>query len=230
MREIVLDTETTGLDPYDGHRVIEIGCVELINHLPTKNHFHVYISPERVVPDDAIRIHGITNDFLVGKPLFSAVADAFIDYIGDATLIIHNAEFDIKFLNYELDKLGKEALTFDRVIDTLAIARRKFPGSPASLDALCRRYTIDNSNRTLHGALLDSELLAEVYLELIGGKQRGFGFQGDEEEQSSQGTTLQQFTSRKRREPRAHDASVEEKAAHLAFMDKLKEPLWTKKS
>ena len=229
MREIVLDTETTGLDPYDGHRVIEIGCVELINHLPTNNHFHVYINTERVVPDDAIRIHGITNDFLVDKPLFSAVADAFIDYIGDATLIIHDAEFDIKFLNYELDKLVKEALTFDRVIDTLAIARRKFPGSPASLDALCRRYTIDNSNRTLHVALLDSELLAEVYLELIGGKQRGFGFQGDEEEQSSHDASTQQFTSRLRREPRPHDASDEEKAAHLAFMTKLKEPLWTKK-
>ncbi len=229
MREIVLDTETTGLDPYDGHRVIEIGCVELVNHLPTNNHFHVYINPEREVPDDAIRIHGITNDFLVGKPLFTAVADAFIDFIGDATLVIHNAEFDIKFLNYELEKVKKEPLTFDRVIDTLAIARRKFPGSPASLDALCRRYNIDNSNRTLHGALLDSELLAEVYLELIGGKQRGFGFQADNDEQESTALNPLQLTKRPKREARPHLASDEEKAAHLAFMDKISDPLWTKK-
>jgi DNA polymerase-3 subunit epsilon len=228
MREIVLDTETTGLDPKDGHRVIEIGCVELINHLPTDNQFHVYINPARDVPADAVRIHGLTNEFLTDKPAFGAVVDDFLEFIAEDTLIIHNAEFDMRFLNHEMSLLRKPPLVANPVIDTLGIARRKFPGSPANLDALCRRFNIDNSNRQLHGALLDSELLAEVYLELIGGKQRGFGFQGDTAtEANDEGYSLDSMV-RIKREPRPHEVSEQEKAAHATFLQKLKEPFWLK--
>lgn len=171
MREIVLDTETTGLDPETGDRIVEIGAVELYGHVPTGNTYHQYINPERPVPQEAIQVHGLTDDFLRDKPVFRDIAKDFIAFIGDARLVIHNAAFDMKFLNAELRLLGQAQLPWDRAVDTLAIARKKFPGSPASLDALCRRYAIDNSARTLHGALLDSEILAEVYLELIGGRQ-----------------------------------------------------------
>ena len=171
MREIVLDTETTGLDPFTGDRLVELGCVELLNSLPTGETFHAYIDPERDMPEEAFRIHGLSAEFLAGKPKFSDVAEDFLDFIGDAKLVIHNAEFDIKFINHELKLIGIDPLSRDRVVDTLMIARRKFPGSPNSLDALCNRFKIDNSRRTKHGALLDSEILAEVYLELIGGLQ-----------------------------------------------------------
>lgn len=174
-REIVLDTETTGLDWAKGDRVIEIGCVELINHIPTGAHFHVYIDPQRPVHPDAMRVHGITDEFLKGKPLFAAIADDFLNFIGDATLVIHNASFDIGFLNAEITKLGHAPIGMERVIDTLMLARRKHPGAANSLDALCARYGIDNSRRTHHGALLDSEILAEVYGELIGGRQAALG-------------------------------------------------------
>ena len=174
IREIVLDTETTGFEPSEGHRLIEIGCVELLNHLPTGNHFHVYLNPQRDVPSDAVRIHGLTTEFLQDKPLFTEKVGDFLDFIGDATLVIHNAEFDMKFINAELKLAGfPKPLPMSRVIDTLLIARQKFPGQPANLDALCRRFKIDNTERKLHGALLDSELLAEVYLELLGGRQPG---------------------------------------------------------
>ena len=174
MREIVFDTETTGFDPSDGHKIIEIGAVELDNHLPTGRTYHQYINPERDVPLEAVNVHGLTEEFLKDYPLFSEVVDGFLEFVGDATLVAHNATFDMNFINYQLKHGGFPVLK-NKVIDTLVMARTKFPGAPATLDALCRRYEIDNSNRTLHGALLDSELLAEVYLELIGGRQRNFG-------------------------------------------------------
>ena len=171
MREIVLDTETTGLSPDKGDRVVEIGCVELINHVPTSNTFQVYLNPEREMDDGAQRIHGLTNEFLQDKPKFESIAEDFISYIGESKIIAHNASFDINFLNSELSRLNKAKISQERVIDTLKIAREKYPGARNSLDALCKRFFVDNSNRKLHGALLDSELLAEVYLELIGGKE-----------------------------------------------------------
>ena len=174
MREIVLDTETTGLDPQDGHRIVEIGAVELYNHVPTGNVYHQYINPLISMPDQAFAIHGLSDEFLSDKPKFSEIAKEFLDFIGSAKLVIHNAAFDIKFINAELKSIDEEEITFDRATDTLAIARKKFPGSPASLDSLCRRFKIDNSARVVHGALLDSQILAEVYLELVGGKQPDF--------------------------------------------------------
>lgn len=175
MREIVLDTETTGFDPETGDRIVEIGAIELIGHVPTGSTFHQYINPQRAMPDDARAVHGLDDAFLSDKPLFRDVGQAFLDFIGDAPLIIHNAAFDMRFLNAELRWIGLPSLPDARAVDTLLLARKKFPGAPASLDALCRRFGIDNSARTLHGALLDSEILAEVYLELIGGRQPDFG-------------------------------------------------------
>lgn len=171
MHEIVLDTETTGLDPAAGHRIVEIGALELLNRLPTGRTFHVYINPERDMPKEAEAVHGLSTVFLSGKPVFESIAQEFLDFIGDARLVIHNASFDMAFINAELGFTGRPALSSDRIVDTLHVARQKHPGAPASLDALCRRYGIDNSRRTKHGALLDSELLAEVYLELMGGRQ-----------------------------------------------------------
>ncbi len=171
MREIVLDTETTGLDPQTGDRIVEIGAVELYGHVPTGRTWHQYINPQRSMPDEAFQVHGLGDDFLRDKPLFSHVAHAFLEFVGDARLVIHNAAFDMAFLNAELGWLKLPAVPWDRAVDTLAIAKRRFPGSPISLDALCRRFGIDNAARTLHGALLDSQILAEVYLELIGGRQ-----------------------------------------------------------
>jgi DNA polymerase III subunit epsilon len=174
MREIVLDTETTGFEPAEGHRIVEIGAVELFNHMPTGRTFHQYINPERDMPTEAFAVHGLAEDFLRGFPPFAQIADAFLAFVADARLVIHNAAFDLKFLNAELQWARRPLLAADIAIDTLAIARRRFPGSPASLDALCRRFGVDNSLREKHGALLDSEILAEVYLELIGGRQPDF--------------------------------------------------------
>lgn len=173
MREIVLDTETTGFDPATGDRLVEIGCVELVNFLPTGVTFHRYINPERDMPEGAFQVHGLSEEFLRGYPVFADHADDFLEFIGEARLVIHNAEFDMKFLNAELARVRRPLLRFDRVVDTLALARSRFPGAQASLDALCRRFGVDRSARTLHGALLDSQLLAEVYLELRGGRQTG---------------------------------------------------------
>jgi DNA polymerase-3 subunit epsilon len=172
MREIVLDTETTGMDPFEGDRIIEIGCVELVNQIPTGNTYHQYINPERDVPPDAVAVHGLTEEFLADKPVFSQIYTDFMAFVSGAKLVIHNAEFDMKFINAELKQVGHEVIPMKNVVDTLALARRKFPGSPASLDALCRRFNIDNAHRDLHGALLDAELLAEVYLELMGGTRQ----------------------------------------------------------
>lgn len=174
MREIVLDTETTGFEPSEGHRIVEIGAVELFNHLPTGRTYHQYINPKRAMPTAAFEVHGLGDDFLRDKPEFATIATAFLEFIADAPLVIHNASFDMKFLNHELKSAGFSPLPNGRAIDTLMIARNKFPGSPASLDALCRRFGVDNSSREKHGALLDSEILAEVYLELIGGRQPDF--------------------------------------------------------
>src|SRR5262249_38669620 len=171
IREIVLDTETTGLDPDAGHRIVEIACVELVNHVPTGRTFQRYLNPERDMPTDAQAVHGLTTEFLADQPLFSTVAEEFLEFIGDSRLVIHNAEFDLKFVNAELAKLGRTKLQAQRAVDTVQLARRKFPGAPASLDALCGRFGVDNSSRTLHGALLDAQLLSEVYLELVGGRQ-----------------------------------------------------------
>ncbi len=171
MREIVFDTETTGLDPYQGHRLIEVGCIELLNRIPSGNTFHRYVNPQRDVPAEAFAIHGLSAEFLKDKPLFAAVADELIAFIGDAPLVAHNASFDLNFINAELERAGRAAITRDRIIDTLLLARRKHPGSPNRLDDLCARYSIDSSRRVKHGALLDAEILAEVYLELVGGRQ-----------------------------------------------------------
>ena len=175
MREIVLDTETTGLDPESGDRIVEIGAVELFNHMPTGRTYHQYINPERPMAQEAFEVHGLGDDFLRDKPVFATIAEAFLAFASDAKLVIHNAAFDMKFINTELSRLAYPPIPFGRAVDTLALARQKYPGSPASLDALCRRFNIDNAARTLHGALLDSEILAEVYLELIGGRQPDFG-------------------------------------------------------
>ncbi|MEZ5777082.1 MAG: DNA polymerase III subunit epsilon [Paracoccaceae bacterium] len=172
MREIVLDTETTGFEPAEGHRVVEIGAIELVNHVPTGQTYHQYINPERAMPTEAFGVHGLGDDFLRDKPRFGQIAAGFLEFIGsDSRLVIHNASFDMKFLNAELGWANLPPISMDRALDTVGMARKKFPGSPASLDALCRRFGIDNSARDKHGALLDSELLAEVYLELIGGRQ-----------------------------------------------------------
>ncbi len=173
MREIVFDTETTGFEPGDGHRIVEIGCVELIDHLPSGKSFQAYLNPEREVPIESQRVHGLSNDFLKDKPLFVHVVEEFLAFVGDSPLVIHNASFDIKFINAELARTGHPAIPLSRAIDTIEIAKRKFPGARYSLDELCKRFGVDLSGRTKHGALLDSELTAQIYLELIGGRQRG---------------------------------------------------------
>ena len=174
MREIVLDTETTGLDPLTGHRIVEIGCIELVNCIPTSSTFHAYLNPERDMPAEAEAIHGLSADFLADKPKFAEIADGLLQFLGEAKLVIHNAGFDLAFLNAELDRLQRPPLARDRIVDTLALARRRHPGGPNRLDDLCARYGINNSRRSKHGALLDAELLAEVYAELIGGRQAHF--------------------------------------------------------
>jgi DNA polymerase-3 subunit epsilon len=228
MREIVLDTETTGLDPRNGDRIVEIGAIELINHVPTGRAdgvFHQYINPERDMPAEAAAVHGLTDAFLADKPVFAEIVGAFLEFIGDAPLIIHNAPFDMGFLNAELGRLGFPALPATRAVDTVALARQMFPGAQASLDALCRRYGIDNANRTLHGALLDAELLAEVYLELRGGRQPGLVLAGQPGAAAS-AAAAGPAAPRRRREPRPHAPTPEELAAHAAFLDKLSQPIW----
>ncbi len=222
MREIVLDTETTGMDPVDGDKLVEIGCVELENHMPTGRTYHQYINPERDVPAGAVAVHGLTQERLKDEPTFGEILGDFLDFIGnEAKLVIHNAEFDMKFLNAELKTFGFPSLSKKRVIDTLIIARQKFPGSPANLDALCRRFKIDNTNRTLHGALLDSELLAEVYMELLGGRQRGLEMdEGTEKKNNDAEKTV--TIEKMYREPRIFKPSEDELAAHQKMMEELK--------
>jgi len=224
MREIVLDTETTGMDPSDGHRLVEIGCVELDNHLPTGRTFQSYFNPQRDVPIDASRVHGLTNEFLKDKPLFSEKVQDFLDFIGDAVLVIHNAEFDMKFLNAELKACGFPALSMKRVLDTIPVAREKFPGQPASLDALCRRFKIDLEERKFHGALLDSQLLSEVYLELKGGRQHGLGLMSEAAIIGSQ--QLNARIKRQKRDHRVFDVPAEEIKTHADFISKFKTNMW----
>ncbi len=230
MREIVLDTETTGLDPNSGDRIVEIGAVELQGHMPTGNTYHQYINPKRDVPKEAVDVHGLTLDFLSDKPVFKTVAQDFLDFIGDAKLVIHNAAFDMKFLNAELKWVGLTAIPWERAVDTLDIARKKFPGSPASLDALCRRYGIDNSARTLHGALLDSEILADVYLELIGGRQPDLVL-AETPQQKTTETTEQTWRVQARPTPLPSRLTAAEKEAHAEFINGMGETaIWNKLS
>jgi len=229
MREIVLDTETTGLDPKSGHRIVEIGCVELINHVPSGEVYHQYINPERDMPVEAERVHGLSESFLSGHPVFADIAEAFVAFVGEAPLVIHNAAFDMGFINAELALLGMTPIDKSRAIDTVTMARRKFPGAQASLDALCRRFGIDLTDRQLHGALLDAQLLASVYLELLGGRQHGMDLAADA---AANATTVgnsvadPSFAVSGRREPRAHAPSSEELARHAEFLGKIKDPIW----
>jgi DNA polymerase III subunit epsilon len=234
MREIVLDTETTGLDPKTGDRLIEIGCIELVNRRPTGATYHVYVNPERDVPAGAEAVHGISTAFLLDKPLFSAVAADFVAFIGDDPLVIHNANFDIGFLNAELARLKKPLISMTRVVDTLMLARRKHPAGPNSLDALCKRYGIDGSKRVKHGALTDSELLAEVYIELLGERQAGLALAGRGAAATSpigpQGRA-QPVVAKPRPQPLASRLSVADADAHAAFIAPLGEKaIWTKSS
>ena len=217
MREIVLDTETTGLDPAEGHRIVEIACIELVHHVPTGRKFHRYVNPEREMPADALSVHGLTAEFLARQPPFSAILDELIAFIGSDSLVIHNAEFDLAFLNAELARTGRQPIGVG-FVDTLAIARRRFPGSPASLDALCRRFSIDLSMRIEHGAAVDCSLLAAVYLELLGGRQPGLDF--------ALPAAIAVDVARVTRPARPHAPSPEELAAHLAMLETIAEPLW----
>ncbi|MEO1139687.1 MAG: DNA polymerase III subunit epsilon [Pseudomonadota bacterium] len=227
MREIVLDTETTGFEPHQGDRIVEIGGVELFNHMPTGRTYHQYINPERSMPKEAFEVHGLGDDFLRDKPVFAKIAQEFLEFVGDAKLVIHNAAFDMKFLNAELGWVKLPTLPWEQAIDTLDIARRKFPGSPASLDALCRRFGIDNSDRTLHGALLDSEILAEVYLELVGGRQPDLVLAGSFDTTGSTGRVASDWRPSPRPKPLAARLSDQERAAHAEFVQTLGEDaLW----
>lgn len=223
MREIVLDTETTGLDPAAGHRIVEVAGLELLHHVPTGRTFREYINPQRDMPPEAERIHGLSTEFLKDKPVFPAIAPAFLDFIGDARLVIHNAAFDMKFLNAELAACGFPPLEDVRAVCTVTMARQRFPGAQVSLDALCRRFEVDNSARSFHGALLDCELLAEVYLELCGGRQPGLVL---ESRRPQAAITVAAPRAREVRPPRVHPVLPEEEAAHAAMLEKLSNPLW----
>lgn len=221
MREIALDTETTGLDPDDGHRIIEIGCVEIINKSPSDNKFQKYINPERDVPAEAYAVHNISDEFLVDKPLFKDVVDEFLEFVGDSPIVIHNSDFDLKFLNFELKKIGYNPIAENQVIDTLRLAREKLPVGPYSLDGLCNRYKIDKSKRTKHGALLDSELLAEVYRELCGGKQTALEFSSESvasKSQNDQIATKNQGAVKVRPNQLESKLTDQEKLAHAEFI------------
>ena len=228
MREIVLDTETTGLSPDNGDRIVEIGCVELINHLTTNNTYQVYLNPEKDMDPGAEKVHGLTNEFLLDKPKFIEIADSFLDFIGDSNLIAHNADFDINFLNSELVRAKKDKINNDRVVDTLKIARSKFPGARNSLDALCKRFFVDNSNRSLHGALLDSELLAEVYLELVGGKEPDLELSTNTIKKDNNSQNKTSNISARKNKLKSRITNIDEKN-HRDFLASLpKESLWLK--
>ena len=234
MREIVFDTETTGLDPKTGDRMVEIGCVEMVGRVPTGATYHAYYNPERDMPSAAEAVHGLSISFLETKPKFAETVDELLTFIGDAPLVAHNAGFDFGFLNSELERIGREPISLDRMIDTVAIARRKHPGAKLSLDALCTRYGIDRTHRVKHGALLDAELLAQVYVELTGGRQIGLELaaeivaQQDDSGLSSNVTVLRQPPRRPIREPRAHSATAAELARHQEFVARIKGAIWAK--
>jgi DNA polymerase III subunit epsilon len=219
-REVVLDTETTGLDPDAGHRIVEVAGLELVNHLPTGRTFHSYVNPQRDVPEEAFRVHGLSAEFLREYPVFAEVVDPLLEFLQDSPLVIHNAAFDVRFLNAELTRHGREPFAPDRAVDSLLLAQRRFPGAPNSLDALCRRFAVDNAARTLHGALLDCELLAEVYLHLIGGRQTMLGLDRPGAGAPGRGA------ARVPRPARPHAPSAEELAAHAAFLAQIDDPIW----
>lgn len=230
MREIVLDTETTGFEPAEGDRIVEIGAVELFNHMPTGRTFHQYINPQRSMPKAAFEVHGLGDDFLRDKPLFRDVAQAFLDFVGTDIMVIHNASFDMKFLNHELGAIGLPKLPDRQALDTLAMARQKFPGSPSSLDALCRRFGVDNSGREKHGALLDSEILAEVYLELIGGRQPDFMLSTNNNRSKDSTEIAADWRPQPRATALPSRLTGKEAAAHAAFVEKLGEAaIWAKR-
>ena len=222
MREIILDTETTGLDPKMGHRLVEIGAVELINHTPTGVNYQTYINPERDVDPGAQEIHGLTNEFLKQHPTFGDISAEFIDFLSNSTLVIHNAPFDLAFINMECNRLGEPSISSERVIDTLVLATKKFPGAQANLDALCRRFAIENRHRELHGALVDAALLADVYIELIGGKEPTLGLS------AKKTNTVAEDTTRVYQKPRAFPVTEEELEIHRAFVQTLINPIWDK--
>ena len=234
MREIALDTETTGISPLDGHRVIEIGALELMHHLPTGRKLHLYINPEREIDDGAVAVHGITSDFLADKPVFADIVDEFLAFVDDDPMVIHNASFDMGFLNAELKRLDRPVLPMAQSIDTLMMARKKFPGAQANLDALCRRFEIENSHRDLHGALVDADLLAAVYIELLGGRQPGFSLESDRQTKAAdQGASNSidpdpsfHLDAKPMRPIRAHAPTDEELKAHAKFLEELKNPIW----
>ena len=232
MREVVLDTETTGLDVSKGHKIIEIGALELINLVPSGKILHLYVNPERNIDDDATRIHGITNEFIANKPNFRRIVHEFLDFIGDDKLVIHNAPFDLGFLNAELNQVGLEMISEDRVVDTLTIARQKFPGAQASLDALCRRFQINNEHRDLHGALIDADLLASVYVELRGGLQPNFLFSKTATEISGNTASEDIYDSKwsnikkTYRAPRNQELTEDEIDKHTKFLELITDPIW----
>lgn len=223
MREIILDTETTGLDPSSGDRVVEIGCIETHNHMPTGEVYHTYINPERDMPEGAFAVHGLSSEFLSDKPLFGDIVEPFLEFIGDAPLVIHNAEFDLRFINAEMALLDRAPIESARAVDTVALARRRYPGAQVSLDALCRRFEIDLARREKHGALLDAELLAEVYLCLMGGRQPGLDLHVAAAAPNMLATTA---PHRPVRPARAHAPTAAEAEAHEALLDQITEPIW----
>ena len=235
MREIVFDTETTGLDPKTGDRMVEIGCVEMVGRVETGRTYHAYYNPERDMPAGAEAVHGLSISFLETKPKFAETADELLEFLGDAPLVAHNAGFDFGFLNSELERTGRAPIGLDRMVDTVAIARKRHPGAKLSLDALCTRYGIDRSHRVKHGALLDAELLAQVYVELTGGRQIGLELAADaaaRQDSGAQGNVEPIFgvalPTGPRREPRPHAASAEELARHAAFVAGLENAIWTR--
>jgi DNA polymerase-3 subunit epsilon len=227
MREIVFDTETTGLDPATGDRLVEIGCIELVNRVPTGRTFHAYFNPDRAMPIEAERVHGLNDAFLTDKQRFHEHALELLAFLGDSPLVAHNAQFDFGFLNWELDACGHPAVALERMIDTLGLARRRHPGAKHSLDALCVRYGIDRSHRVLHGALLDAELLAQVYVELTGGRQIGLALAATAGPATIEVTAFRP-RHREFRPPRPHSASAEELARHKAFLESFDSPLWAR--
>ena len=246
-REIVLDTETTGIDPKDGHRIIEIGALEMDNHMPTGKQLHLYINPERDIDAGAVAIHGLTSEFLADKPVFADIVDEFLNFVGDSPMVIHNAPFDMGFVNAELARLARAPLPMTQAVDTLPMARKKFPGAQANLNALCRRFEIDNSHRDLHGALIDADLLAAVYVELLGGRQPGLSL----ETASAQNNPAQNNPARhaqgagrpadsdmdndafslravSTRFERPHEPTPDERAAHATLVARIPDAIWSR--
>jgi len=228
MREIVFDTETTGLDPKTGDRMVEIGCVEMVNRVETGESYHAYYNPERDMPAGAEAVHGLSSAFLADKPLFSKTVDDLLAFLGDSPLVAHNAGFDFGFLNNELALIDREPISLDRMIDTVAMARKKHPGAKNSLDALCTRYGVDRSHRVKHGALLDAELLAQVYVELTGGRQIGLELAADAANSPTLEPRSAKTANREFRAPRPHSASAEELSRHQAFIKQIETPIWGK--